>query len=95
MLRPAELDRKDVDVIRKGVFSNNTFYVTSITQVCSAVCIGCPSQWVHPRACSNRLPYQWSAYTQGLQHDSAGITLSCHSSFQYAMYSCLRLVQCV
>jgi hypothetical protein len=37
MLRPAELDRRDVDVIRKEVFSNNTFYVTSITQVHSAV----------------------------------------------------------
>lgn len=32
MLRPAELDRADVDVIRKEVFSTSTFYVTSITQ---------------------------------------------------------------
>jgi hypothetical protein len=34
MLRPAELDRRDIDLIRKEVFSANTFYVTSITQVC-------------------------------------------------------------
>lgn len=46
MLRPAELDRRDVDVIRKGVFSNNTFYVTSITQVRIAVRARYRSQWV-------------------------------------------------
>lgn len=33
MLRPAELDRADVDIIRKEVFTTNTFYVTSINQV--------------------------------------------------------------
>jgi hypothetical protein len=36
MLRPAELDRKDIDIIRKDVFSNSTFYVTSVTQVSDA-----------------------------------------------------------
>ena len=55
MLRPAELDRRDVDVIRKSVFSNNTFYVTSVTQASSAVCIGCPSQWVRLCTYNDRL----------------------------------------
>lgn len=36
MLRPAELDRADVDVIRREVFTSSTFYVTNITQVSSA-----------------------------------------------------------
>ncbi len=51
MLRPAELDRRDVDVIRKEVFSNNTFYVTSVTQVCSVASVGCPLQ----EACTSAL----------------------------------------
>jgi hypothetical protein len=33
MMRPTELDRADVDVIRKEVFTQNTFYVTNITQI--------------------------------------------------------------
>ncbi len=39
MLRPTELDRADVDVIRKEVFTQNTFYVTNIIQVRGSLCI--------------------------------------------------------
>lgn len=39
MLRPAELARADVDVIRREVFTSATFYVTNITQARDSACV--------------------------------------------------------
>jgi hypothetical protein len=94
MLRPAELDRRDVDIIRKSVFSNNTFYVTSVTQASSAVRGGCPYLRMHLCTCSKRCTYQRGASVQGLQHDTAGVTLPFHVCLQRAMWTCLLLVRC-